>query len=636
MAIIKIIRNPNYGTAAVYEDPVPNSPYIFFQHDAYDKNTLAPQFDTAMNWNTLGYVSYYDTVGGVNHSGFGFNPLFGTSRGDSGASTIATYWYPLTGTLQLNGEVTHVRQQIFNTNNDYRNNLDIAPFASMDDSRKIKPMNYFTDGTYNTVVGVAHLNQATNDQSVNTAKYWIKTNTNSIDLVNSQYVQTNKLLNTFQSVSGWPNGGYQLWPVYRNPSSGNLVWAGQGNYWSSGPYVPAGIRGISSNPAFGGTPTFASPSGSSGTQASSQFVGVSTVDGYAIYLQNNTTTDYNQTFYKFNDSANSNTALNTFTAAPGVAGTSQGGNRDANYGGYMVKYASKTFSESGTVTGFYLPFVDSTGIYCPLYFQWNRTTDSFTRNANVSITYPGGTTQANYWAPETSSAWNDGHSSYNMQRLWANETFTYNGTRYLMLMQFHGAGGINDATPTRRTFVCYTVNPSNPKLLTYHSKIEVPTTPKNIVWLNDARTILGIIAHGNLYIYTFNGTTWTQTANLQYQFHAVGRDNLGRIWAHDAGPGHGRIHLITLSVPVTISVVPAAGSYQYSGSTVNSTLAVNAYDSSGARTATSVKLVIDGGSMTFSGNNLTTTVTTSASTDTTVAISITNGGISNVIASAAL
>lgn len=205
-----------------------------------------------------------------------------------------------------------------------------------------------------------------------------------------------------------------------------------------------------------------------------------------------------------------------------------------------------------------------------------------------------------------------------------------------MLMQLHGAGGISDAVATNRTFVCYSVNASNPKLLTYHSKIEVPTTPKNIVWLNDARTILGIIAHSNLYIYTFNGTTWTQTVNLQYQFHAVGRDNLGRIWAHDVGPGHGRIHLITLTVPVTISVVPAASSYQYSGSPITSALAVNAYDSSGARIATSVKLVIDGGSMTFSGNNLTTTITTSASANTNVAISITNGGISNVIASAAI
>ena len=635
MAIIKTIRTPTAGTAAVYEDPVPNSPYIFFQHDAYNKTSLAPQFDTAMNWNTQGYVSFNDAVNGTNHSGFGFNPLHGVNRSSAGASTIWTYAYPLTGTLQLNGEVTHVRQQIFNTNNDYRNNLDIAPFASMDDSRKIKPMNYFTDGTYNTVIGVAHLNQATNDQTYNTVKYWIKANTSSADLVISS-VTTNTVLGAYQSTAGWPNGGYQLWPVYRNPSSGNLVWAGQGNYWSGGPYVPAAIRGISSSPAFGGTPTFASPSGSGTTQASSQFVGVSVNDGYAIYLQNNTTTDYNQTFYKFNDSNNSNTALDTFTAAPGIAGTSQGGNRAASYGGYMSKYASKTFSESGTVTGFYLPFVDSTGIYCPLYFQWNRTTDSFTRNADVSITYPGVTTQSNYWAPETSSAWNDGWSSFNMQRLWANETFTYSGTRYLLFMQLHGAGGISDAVTAQRTFVCYSVNASNPKLLTYHSKIEVPTTPKNIVWLNDARTILGIIAHSNLYIYTFNGTTWTQTANLQYQFHAVGRDNLGRIWAHDAGFGHGRIHLITLSVPVTISVVPAASSYQYSGSTVTSTLAVNAYDSSGARIATSVKLVIDGGSMTFSGNNLTTTVTTSATVDTNVAISITNGGISNVIASAAL
>jgi hypothetical protein len=651
MAIVRTIRNPYYATAAVYEDPTPSSPYIFFQHDAYNKTTLAPQYDVSMNWNTTGFVSYYNGLTGVNHSGFGFSLLFGTNQA-SGASSTATYNIPLTGVLQLNGETTHVRHNLFNTTNSYLNNLDVAPFASMDDTRKCKPMNYFTDGTNNVVIGVAHVNDGATagTPSISTAftKYWVKNNTNYTDLVNSQCVQTNSVipLTTINTVNsgtlGYPDDGYQVWPVYRNPVTGNLVWAGQGAQHSGGTsaavqWTPSAIRGIASSPAFNGAPAFACPSGSGGNQSSSQFVGVSSLDGYAIYMQNSQLNDYTQTFYKFNDSSTTNTTLNTFSSAPTAAGSSAGGNRAATAGGYQCKYASKVFAESATVKGFYVPYLDSTGNYCPFYFQWNTTTDVFTRNSDVTITYPGSNTLSNYWTPETSSALSVSTGVvYGMQRLYANETFTYSGTRYLLFMQLLGIGGISDASTTQRTFVCYSVNASNPKLLTYHSSIVVPTTPKNIVWLNDARTVLGVIAHNNLYIFTFNGTTWTQTSNLQYQFHAVGRDNMGRIWAVDAGSGAGRIHLISSTVPVTISVVPAAGAYQYTGSPLSSSLTVNAYDSTGARIATSIKLVIDGASMTFSGSNLTTTVTTSASADTTVAVTITGGGVNNIIASAAV
>ena len=100
------------------------------------------------------------------------------------------------------------------------------------------------------------------------------------------------------------------------------------------------------------------------------------------------------------------------------------------------------------------------------------------------------------------------------------------------------------------------------------------------------------------------------------------------------GPGqYGRVHLITLTVPVTIVVTPDATTYTYSGTTINANVAVKALDASGNRISTSVKLVIDGGSMLFGGNNYTTTVTTSASSDVNVAVTITGGGVSNIIAS---
>jgi hypothetical protein len=234
----------------------------------------------------------------------------------------------------------------------------------------------------------------------------------------------------------------------------------------------------------------------------------------------------------------------------------------------------------------------------------------------------------------TTTTW----SGRGFQRVVVNETFTFSGTRYLMLMQLHGNGVAYDLYPLMRTFVVFSMNPTNPLALTYHSFVTIPVTPKNIIWLNTAKTLLGVITTNFFYTYSFtSGTGWTLTGSLPYQMWAVGLDSTGRIFGVDRGlTQQGQIHIITLSVPVTVSVTPAQTTYNYTGSTISSTLAVSAYDQNGARISTQVKLVIDGGSMTFGGSNLTTTVTTSTVADLSVAISITDGGYSNIIASVVL
>jgi hypothetical protein len=99
----------------------------------------------------------------------------------------------------------------------------------------------------------------------------------------------------------------------------------------------------------------------------------------------------------------------------------------------------------------------------------------------------------------------------------------------------------------------------------------------------------------------------------------------------------GRVHLITPSVPATVSVVTAASSYNYAGSTINSTATVNAYDVNGVRLAVSVTLTVSGTSLVLVNSSsvqvTTLTVTTSTSADTTVNIAIIGAGNSNIITS---
>lgn len=724
MAVIKTIRN-YLDTNSLFEDPTPGSNYIYFQNDAYTKDTLAPLYD-------MGII--YNTNGSVISSTFGL----------SGVSQTPGYDARMGGILQLNGETTHVRHNLFNTANDYRNGLDISPFVSMDTNYRVKPSQYFTDGTNNLVISSYNYNNmggTTNLYATMYCSYWIKLNTSAKDLATSGYI-TNKQVANYAtqpaaSFNYWGNAssgyyGTNAWPVYRNPATNNIVWisssAYNATYACSAQIGASQVTAFSANPTMQGLVTNLNYSG--------QMVGISKLDFNTINVHHTVVYDGLQVFYKYQDASNTYVTLNNFTSYPTAAGnggtgvynlntsttmaglnfttstwsflftatnytstfsgtatvsgsvlnvlfattgslapgmtitqiavnlatggytgtsflsgsaytgtvltsygqgTNQGGDRSTTFGQQIPKFASKTFTDTTTATtlGFYVPYVDARGGLHPLYYRWNQSTDNFTRLTDITMVYPN-TSQGTIWTPDTYSG-TSLTTQYGMQRAWYTETFVSSSTRYLIFMQLHGAGGLFDANPTMRTFPTYSIDTSTYKTLTYTGKIEVPATPKNIVWLSDDRTILGIFCHANFYVYTFSSSNgWTQTGNFPYQFNAVGRDNLGRIWAQDTGPGWGRLHLLTLNVPISIVVTSDATSYNFAGTVVSANLTVNAFNYSGARIATSVKLVIDGGSMSFAGSNLTKTVTTSASGDTLVPISITGGGVSNIIASAVL
>jgi len=731
MAVIKNIRNA-MDVNSLFEDPVPGSNYLYFQSDAYTKDTLAPLYDIGIT---------YTTNGSVISNTFGY----------SGVGQTA-YDKRMSGILQLNGETTHVRNNLFKTADDYRNNLDISPFVSMDTTYRVKPVQYFTDGTNNVVISSYNYNDGTQVNGVayygTFPSYWTKINTNAKDLASSGYLSNKQAWAVGSGSNGSGNtananfaertlangyGGTNAWPVYRNPATNNLVWISQVYY---GANTPGALIGGALATAFSAIPVNQATSGGVNQNNSGQLVGVSKLDFNTIQIHHAVTFDGVNTIYKYQDGSNSYTTLNTFdvtpfgaggggtgtynlststtlaplnfstaswvfsftatnfvstftgtatvfgsvlsvtgvttgtlatgmtitqiavnlssgttlgaTLAQGAAytgtvitsfgqGTNKGGDRGTSFGGKIPKFASKTFTDLTTAStmGFYIPYIDKNGGFHPLYYRWNQTTDNFTRVTDITMVYPG-TTFGSVWAYDTYSS-TSVDTTYGMQRAWYTETFVSSSTRYLIFMQLHGAGGLFDTSPSMRTFPTYTIDTSTYKTLTYSGKIEVPATPKNIVWLSDDRTILGIFCHANFYVYTFtSGAGWTQTGNFPFQFNAVGRDSTGRIWAQDTGLGWGRIHLLTLNVPISIVVTSDAASYNYAGTTVTANVTVNAYNYTGSRISTSVKLVIDGGAMTFAGNNLTRTITTSASADTIVPVTITGGGVANIIASAAL
>lgn len=555
MAIIRTNRY-NFQVPSLTEDPTPGSNLMYFQLDAHNKTTLASFMDTYLLNNTTS----------VTATTFGF-------------SAPVTPGY-LGGMLMLKGEVTHVRHQIFNTNNDYRNNLDYAPFISMDPARPVTPVRY----DYNAGLSYSMMFYNVADNTVNTVLNFMR------KLGNVDYSTTPPLQNTTGTIN------HTQYPLYLNPITNVLVAAGG----LSTTTPPAAAQGTGFTNPFGAVIAHQIVGGVQGSNTS-QFVGVAT-NGYAVFLHNGLSTDYSQLLYNYIDNTNTANLMFSVGVAPAAYGNNGGGARTVTTGGnFFPKFSSRTFTNPvNGLTSWWTPYFDVNGNYHPFLFDWNKTNNTFVRNIG-NVSYPGVNVFTSYHFTDTvtQSALN---TASGMQKITLNETFVYSGTRYVTLIELHGAGGIYDNNTKQMSFVTYSANTLNYANLSYHSNVILPQTPKNIVWLNDDRTSMGVVAHTATYILNFNNVTtgWNITATVPYQFNAIGRDSLGRIWAQDTGPtGFGRVHLLSGAVPTTVEVIPAANSFSYSGTPINTTFTVNAYDLTGSRMQANITLSALGGALRF-------------------------------------
>jgi len=635
MALIKQTLYP-VTNACVIEDisTGAGSNRIYLGFDSFDKTTLTPMFNEGLNHNTSG----------TGLTTFGFNYI-GTENYNS--STM--------GKIFVNGPVTEVTIGQTSNNTPW-NNLDPTMWHSMDPTRPLRKIRLDSNGSQ-SVLGLYGAKVAF-DASIRSddGGFW-SSETNSalpytIVCLRYNCVNMRDTLPFYSGTRGFQNagstgirGGANFYPVYYNPTTNNLITmsfsgcrnapdeANTNTRQTRAPACMQGTRVINylgvHSFSWGGTQTYYQ-------LRSQQFIGVDT-GGRALFFINSHVDDYTHIIYRYTDADNTFTNLFSNSTAPTAAGTNLGGNRGTNYSNYIVKYSSLTFADptSAGNRAWYTPYFDNAGKFHPFFFQWNVTTDTFTRNSDISINWAGGSNQDNVWAHDTYSA--SGYdSSYGMQRIVFNDTFVSGGNRYLTFGLLHGSGTAYDPYPKTRTFVTFQVDAANPRVLTYHSSFIIPSTPRNIIYFDDvARTTMGILSVNNFYVYNFTPVSgWTLTQTIPYTFAGVGVDSLGRIWA--VAPGRGGYldtHLITLNMPTNISVTTSQATYNFTGTNINSTITVNAYNYLGTRIAVNVKLVIDGGSMTFSTGGITTTVATSATADTSVPIIVTGAGVSNIIAS---
>jgi hypothetical protein len=289
---------------------------------------------------------------------------------------------------------------------------------------------------------------------------------------------------------------------------------------------------------------------------------------------------------------------------------------------------------------FYGTHWDASGVFAPIRYVFDAAAGTVTAT-NCTMTYAGADTYATHAERNTV----DGADQY-MRNPWFTKgyQFTVSGVNYITFWICEMASTLGSSasrwnTDKKRTMLTFTIGSgTGDDVLTYHSKITFPgvnAMPRNFMAINSEGTQVVVPIAAATKFYLFNPSTgWGETGSYGAEFRQLGLDSSNRLWGTSAEKGFNTIHTITPSTPVTVSVVMAAASYTYTGTNIATTAVVNAYDSVGNRVVASVNLTIEGTTMVFTSNSTKNlTLSTSSSADTTVSLTISGGGVNNIVAS---
>jgi len=587
------------GWPAIIEDPRASNDGFYIYGKRHDKQSLTPQFNSTLNFSTGGGVS------------------------SSSYSTTASTNYFNKQHLMLTKMTVH-EPPYYSSSMSYNYNIiDDTAWRYIDDTE-------FTQRGFMVLSDETgsqeSLSMMGGSDSYNYYTHWNYMPTDETYLHETRPYYNNNI---------WQY--YFIPTMYKNYAKDGYVY-GLAQYWSTNSYFYPQYYQV----AYGsGWPTSYSSSYSTSISGMSsyhaiQVVGRSTQDGEMILISNycNTGSSTNRTYVNkmTRDGDSYATVTNIYdsgTSTITASGTHQGGN-NRNGLRYWHTYSSH-FDDPRTAGTkcFYKTWFDQYGDYHPFVITWDQSTDTFAQEEAISVTGDKSSVHANMlWTADSDNS----APTCTVTQTWVSNSTRYVGYFVLDHAQKH------TADTAFKTFVMYEVDSADPTALTYHSKLEVTDTPRNMIWLNDERTLLGLFFRNNFKMYVWNDVSgWTEASVIGEQVHAMGRDSLDRIWyttkTSTSTANFADINLLSPTLPVSVNITPELSSYAYGGSDIASYLDVSALNASGARTATNVRLVIEGSSMTFTDGSTTKTITTLTSGDLQVGTVVTGAGYTNVTAS---
>lgn len=587
------------GPLAVFEDPRSSSTMIYFFSEAHDKTTYAPLLNKYLINNTEGGVNLnYGKV--QSRSGEGFNQDTSSAAGQN--ITIST----------SKGCIGHGYTTATSTSSAYTN-IDMTPYWSIDPNNPSTGSKLFQNGSDQMV---AMCQGGYKRNKMNTAMWSTSSVTDMNDLSPS--------LSIYNDDANFGSNSYV------EPMA--LV------YLDNNGYVQGIYNRNTNNDHYNRYPfwrvTFPSAGSPARTDnyldnAIKQFIGGAGGDaggggGYGIYLSTSDNNDHTHRIDTYTASSNSVSTLHNFTT------THSGGSRTVpGTMGRATKISSRHFAITGG-RGWYTPFFDTSGNYIPWWFEWNTSTDTFTR----SETTIAGTSSTSAGLTGNNNVVSDAQARRSSGYL--NESFVVGGTRYVTVFPLHGDYDINDGTAGNRTFVTYSVDASDNTALTYHSVETADKTIVNILFLNDERTRFVMLHFDKIVFYSFNSSTgWEKTGEFLKTCNAIGLTQNGTLFAavDDQSDAHVSVHSLSTAIPLSITVDAADSAYTYSGTTINTNLEISAKNFNDSYVACDITLEIDGSTMKFDSASGPTikSITLSNSAATTQPISIVGSGNSTVI-----
>jgi len=587
---------------AILEDPRPGNDGFYLFGDRHDKTSLTPQFNSRINFSTGGgYTAGYF---------------------DSYASETSNYYHRTH--LMTNKMNVHVPPWQSTSSSYTYTNFDDTVFRYMDpvEQNQMGPMvasdengqnsAYYIYGRDDYRTGIYQWSYLPADDV-----YLDEIRPSNSTLASDYYFHS--IAHKDYAKDGYVHGlcQYHSSNSYFYPQYYTFAW-GSGWPTSFTGFYTTSISGFSS---YWGV----------------QVLGRSTVDGEMMYVgsYSNGGSSSNQVKVqkatRDGDGYPTWTSLHESATSIAAAGTHQGGN---NLNSRRIWHTCSSIFDDPRAAGkkcFYKTWFDQYGDYHPLLTTWTQADDTFVTETDISITGDKSTVHASLMSFSTEG------TGTNVGCPIHTEQWYSNSTRYVGYFPLDSRQLFTSDTGWK-TIIVYEVDSADPKALTYHSKLTLTDTPRNMIWLNDERTLLGLFFKNNFKMYVWNDVSgWTESAVIGQIVHAIGRDSLDRIWyttkTSDSTESYPDINLLSPTLPVSVNITPENNSYAYGGSDITTYINVSALNASGARIATNVRLVIEGSSMTFTDGSTTKTVTTLTSGDLQVGTTVTGAGYTNITAS---
>lgn len=352
---------------------------------------------------------------------------------------------------------------------------------------------------------------------------------------------------------------------------------------------------------------------------------------------------------------------------------------------------------SSAVWNFYQPNI-SGGAYAIVWYQFDRNQNAggglVSGPTYCALSFPG-SSQANEW-PIISNYTTQASRDYGQHRVklflcekgtsgvatpsgniapnqeykvTSTDTVTYNGTTYSQNQAFRGVAGVTTYTgsgsiqtiKSRYLFVCncernninaettwhrmlvFKINQSSPyTILTWKGTVrvsdELGNRPISYCAFDSNVDKILVQTYGNLALYSFDWTneklvlSQTLMSSGTAAIRSFGVDSAGRIWVYENAAGS--LWLFTQDNPVSIMLTTPQSRYDYSGTNINTSVAVSAVNYLGNPIAVSLVLTLEGGNAVWTDNNASSiTVVTSASGPVNVNLTITGSGFIRIAAS---